>query len=231
MLNRTHLRRYLGVLAVFVFLLAMGRNFETESRTTYTFIVLVIAWLALFVLNRLPERKISTRNSHARKHDMRPATDDVHALAHRVEEAPRDATVDEQILMSVKARRQVTVMIAVVYVALWGALVQLGAHSEAARDLVLAAIQVASAVIAGVAILVASIPAPRLERSSRSFVRRAVFTVVIVAGIGVVLVPLIALRVWIGFIDFMAYQQHMNLAWMYIPAAAAAAFLFRIRDL
>jgi hypothetical protein len=81
---------------------------------------------------------------------------------------------------------------------------------------------------AGAAILL-SLWAPTVAQSQAVRLRLAAIALLVPAALGIFLVPLIAVRVWHGYVDFEKYVRQVAGAWIYLTLLGVVICIWRTR--
>lgn len=112
----------------------------------------------------------------------------------------------------------------------WATLIYLGSMSNGdARSTALANIQLVTSIITAGAALFLSKFAAIVGPSKIWTLRLTAILVLFLEILGLIVLPLMAMRMWTGTTDFSAYASALNLNWLFLTLAAVGFCLFRSR--
>lgn len=189
-----HAGRYIAVLFAFLALSFLGDRLGGDERQQFTLWLVMAACVVGILSFRF--RPASRAGADSRKW---PATNELPAV-YKVVSAP--------------TRRWIWIGVLAFLILTWTALIQFGFYDRTEREQLLSLVPIFSGCIPALLILYLAVLAPAFDQESLSFFRSIVFTLAIGAGSGIVFVPLVAMGVWDGWIDFPRYSEHVGLVWM-----------------
>lgn len=206
---------YFGLLAILLLAAVAGGKLVDESQRQ-----LFDLWaIAAVVIAALLVGRLALSHSTGKRQEQSARTD----------AAPKEAISTPQSAHT--PRIELTLALTILSLCLaWTTLIYLGSMSNGdAQSIALANIQLVTSIITAGAALFLSKSAAIVEPSKIWPLRLTAVLVLLFEILGLIVLPLIAMRIWTGTTDFSAYASALNLNWFFLTLAAVAFCLFRSR--
>ena len=113
-------------------------------------------------------------------------------------------------------------------IGIWVLLIYLGLVPNR-QGAAFAQLQMVSAMTTAGAAILLSLWAPTVAQSQAVRLRLAAIALLVPAALGIFLVPLIAVRVWHGYVDFEKYVRQVAGAWIYLTVLGVVICIWRTR--
>lgn len=211
---RSSLLVYFGLLALLALLAGVGGRLRDPGRELFDIFALAsVVVLALMFA-------IYARSRARRANESKSAVD--RSLPEVVDSTSPQANY---------ARRSILVVAGTVLglCVSWTCLIYLGTLGDDAQPIALANVQIATSILTAGAVIVLALFGPTAERSKVWMLRSAAIAMLFLQAIGLIVIPVIAMKLWRGHIDFSEYAHAMNLNWFYLTLAAVVFCFLRTK--
>lgn len=213
-MRRSSLVVYFGLLALLVFLAAVGGRLQDPERELFDIfalasIVVLALMFAVYARSRVRRAKESESAAGMSLPEVADST------------SPQPNYARRSILVVVGTALGLCVS--------WACLIYLGTLGNDAQPIALANVQIATSILTGSAAAILAVFGPAVDRSKVWMLRSAAISMLFLQAIGLILIPLIAMRLWRGYIDFSEYAHSMNLNWFYLTLAAVVFCFLRTK--
>ncbi len=212
-MRRTNILIYLGLLAILLIAAIAGGLFDESQRQLFDLWIIVGVIIATLLIGIVRSRQANVR---LQQRDAKPS------VLSEAEPGPSVSDVPRIGLILVTT----TLMLCIT----WMSLIYLGGMANAdAESTALINMQLATSIITtGAALLIARYAA-NIEAAKLTHLRLGAVFMLVFEAVGLIVLPLIAMKVWRGYIDFPAYSRALNLNWFLLTGAAVAFCLYRSR--